>query len=48
MLRRLVLVGLCALVIGCAHYEEHEIRKITELLYLNHSDFIAAKLSARS
>ncbi|MCS5566719.1 MAG: TerB family tellurite resistance protein [Pseudomonadales bacterium] len=25
------------------HYEEHVIRKITDLLYLNHSDFIAAK-----
>ena len=25
------------------HYEEHVIRRITDLLYLNHSDFIAAK-----
>jgi uncharacterized tellurite resistance protein B-like protein len=27
------------------HYEEHVIRKITDLLYLNHRDFITAKLA---
>ena len=27
------------------HYEEHVIRKITDLLYLSHRDFITAKLS---
>ncbi|MEC8833886.1 MAG: TerB family tellurite resistance protein [Pseudomonadota bacterium] len=30
------------------HYEEHVIRKITDLLYLNHSDFIAAKREVQS
>ena len=30
------------------HYEEHVIRKITDLLYLNHSDFIAAKREGQS
>ena len=29
------------------HYEENTIRKISELLYLNHSEFIAAKLAAK-
>ena len=29
------------------HYEEHIIRKITDLLYLNHSDFIAAKRAVK-
>ena len=29
------------------HYEESIIRKITELLYLTHRDFIAAKLEAK-
>ena len=29
------------------HYEESVIRRVTELLYLNHSDFIAAKLAAK-
>ena len=29
------------------HYEEHVIRKITDLLYLNHRDFIVAKLAAK-
>ena len=29
------------------HYEEHIIRKIADLLYLSHSDFIQAKLTAR-
>ena len=29
------------------HYEEGVIRKIAELLYLTHSDFIAAKLGAK-
>ena len=29
------------------HYEEHAIRKIADLLYLGHEDFIAAKLAAR-
>ncbi len=27
-------------------YEEHSIRKVVDLLYLNHSDFIAAKRAA--
>lgn len=30
------------------HYEEGVIRKIAELLYLTHADFIAAKLDARN
>lgn len=30
------------------HYEEGVIRKIAELLYLTHADFIAAKLSAKT
>ena len=30
------------------HYEEGVIRKIAELLYLTHTDFITAKLGARS
>ena len=30
------------------HYEEHVIRKITDLLYLNHSDFIDAKREVQS
>ena len=30
------------------HYEEHVIRKITDLLYLYHSDFIAAKREVQS
>lgn len=30
------------------HYEEGVIRKIAELLYLTHNDFIVAKLGARS
>ena len=30
------------------HYEEGVIRKISELLYLTHADFITAKLSAKS
>ena len=30
------------------HYEESVIRKIANLLYLSHSDFIAAKLSAKT
>ncbi len=30
------------------HYEEGVIRKISELLYLTHADFIAAKLGAKS
>ncbi len=30
------------------HYEEHVIRKITDLLYLDHSDFIAAKREVQS
>ncbi len=29
------------------HYEEHVIRKIADLLYLSHEDFIATKLIAR-
>ena len=29
------------------HYEEHVIRKISDLLYLSHSDFIATKLAAK-
>ena len=29
------------------HYEEHAIRRIADLLYLSHDDFIAAKLQAR-
>lgn len=29
------------------HYEEHVIRRIADLLYLSHEDFIAAKLHAR-
>ena len=29
------------------HYEEHQIRRIAELLYLPHSQFIQAKLRAR-
>ena len=29
------------------HYEENVIRKISELLYLNHSEFIATKLAAK-
>lgn len=29
------------------HYEEHVIRRIADLLYLGHDDFIAAKLRAR-
>ena len=29
------------------HYEEHAIRRIADLLYLSHDDFIAAKLEAR-
>lgn len=29
------------------HYEEHAIRRIADLLYLSHDDFIAAKLAAR-
>lgn len=29
-------------------YEEHTIRKISDLLYIPHSEFIRAKLSARS
>ncbi|MDE0224772.1 MAG: TerB family tellurite resistance protein [Gammaproteobacteria bacterium] len=29
------------------HYEEHAIRRIADLLYLGHEDFIAAKLAAR-
>ena len=29
-----------------SHYEEHVIRKVADLLYLPHSDFIAAKQSA--
>lgn len=32
---------------GLHHYEEHVIRKIAELLYLSHSRFIEAKLTAR-
>ncbi|HEX7034277.1 MAG TPA: TerB family tellurite resistance protein [Pseudomonadales bacterium] len=32
---------------GLHRYEEHTIRKIAELLYLSHSRFIEAKLSAR-
>jgi uncharacterized tellurite resistance protein B-like protein len=32
---------------GLHHYEEHTIRKIAELLYLSHSRFIEAKLTAR-
>lgn len=30
------------------HQEENAIRKISNLLYLNHSEFIAAKLAAKS
>ena len=30
------------------HYEEHVIRKVSDLLYLRHSDFIRAKLKASS
>lgn len=30
------------------HYEESTIRKIAELLYLTHADFIRAKLAAKS
>ena len=30
------------------HYEEHAIRRIADLLYLSHEDFITAKLEARS
>lgn len=30
------------------HYEESVIRKISELLYLTHGDFIAAKLGAKT
>ena len=29
------------------HYEEHVIRRIADLLYLGHDDFIATKLQAR-
>ena len=29
------------------HYEEHAIRRIADLLYLSHEDFIATKLAAR-
>ena len=29
------------------HYEEHAIRRIADLLYLSHEDFIGAKLAAR-
>ena len=29
-------------------YEDHEIRKIAELLYVSHEDFIKAKLSAKN
>lgn len=32
---------------GLHRYEEHTIRKIAELLYLSHSRFIEAKLSAK-
>lgn len=32
---------------GLHRYEEHTIRKIAELLYLSHSRFIEAKLTAR-
>ena len=32
---------------GLHHYEEHVIRKIAELLYLSHSRFIEAKLTAK-
>ena len=28
-------------------YEEHLIRRVTDLIYVNHQDFIAAKLAAR-
>lgn len=32
---------------GLDHYEEHTIRKIAELLYLSHSRYIEAKLTAK-
>jgi uncharacterized tellurite resistance protein B-like protein len=31
-----------------SHYEEHLIRKVSELLYVTHNDFMVAKLTAQS
>jgi len=31
-----------------SHYEEHLIRKVSELLYVTHNDFLVAKLTAQN
>ena len=31
-----------------SHYEEHLIRKVSELLYVTHNDFMVAKLTAQN